>query len=496
MSVWFRHLMTDRLAIRQPELKNQAFVLVAPERGRMLIRSSSPAAIRKGIVPDMALADARAIQPGLQVFDHEPLMQEKRLLHLAEWCLRFTPVAAIDPPDGLILDISGCAHLWGGEAAYLKDVAGRLTKGGYHVRAAIADTVGAAWAVARYGTVSPIVGPGEQAAALAPLPPAALRLDITTAERMHKLGLTRLDSFIHMPRTILRRRFGQQLLDRIGQALGTAAEPVDPVVPAVPYQERLPCPEPIRTATGIEIALQKLLEMLCKRLLREGKGLRKCVLKCYRVDGQLQQIEAGTNAPVRNINHLFKLLGIKIGSIYPALGIELFVLEAPVVEALTKQQETLWLDNAGREATAIANLLDRLAGRVGQQAIHRYLPDEHHWPERSFREAGTLQEKPATAWPTYPLRPLSLLPQPEPVKVSVPIPDYPPMLFIYKGKVHKIRKADGPERIEREWWIEQGQQRDYYCVEDESGARYWLFRSGHYREQEQQPEWFLHGFFA
>lgn len=494
MSIWFRHLMTDRLAIRQPELRGQAFVLAAPARGRMVIQSASTEAVQQGIVPGMVLADARALLPAVQVFDDEPLMVEKRLRHLAEWCLRYTPVAAIDLPDGLILDITGCTHLWGGEQAYLKDLVSRLRNGGYDMRAAIADTIGTAWANARYGQITPIIAPGEQAAALSPLPPAALRLESAITERLHKLGLNHVHSFMRMPRHVLRRRFGQQILDRLDQALGQALEPIEPVVPLIPYQERLPCLEPIRTATGIEIALQKLLETLCQRLYNEGKGLRKGILKCYRVDGQLQQIDIGTNRAVRNTNHLFKLFELKISGITPALGIELFVLEAPVVDDLSVQQETLWGDAYGYESTAISNLLDRLAGRIGQEAIHRYLPDEHHWPERSLRLSASYQEQPAIDWPQGQVRPVSLLPIPEPIEVTVPIPDYPPLLFRYKGQVHKIMKADGPERIEREWWIEQGLQRDYYRVEDEQGARYWLFRSGHYHEH--TPEWFLHGFFA
>jgi len=493
LTIWFCHLTTDQLAIRKPELKGKPFVLAAAERGRMVVKACSAVATAKGIEPGMVVADTRAILPDVEVLEDNPLRAEKLLRALAEWCLRYTPVVAIDLPDGLILDISGCAHLWGGEALYLEEIQTRLQSAGYKVRAAVADTVGASWAISRFGQINPIILPGAHTDAILQLPPAALRLESGVLARLRKLGLYCIANFINMPRTALRRRFGTDLLTRLDQALGTAPEQIDPVQPVVPFQERLPCLEPIRTATGIEIALRRLLESLCQRLFREGKGLRKSLFRGYRIDGQVQQIEIGTNQPVRNIEHLFKLFQLKISTIRPALGIELFLLEAPVVEDLSVQQESLWAAT-NQEHTAIAGLLDRIAGRYGAATIHRYLPDEHHWPERSIREASCLQEKSAIAWPDDQPRPVCLLPIPERIQVTSPIPDYPPMLFIYKGQIHKIRKADGPERIEREWWIEQGLVRDYYRVEDEQGARYWVFRSGRY--DDDKSEWFIHGFFA
>lgn len=494
LSIWLPQLIPDRAVYLRPELKDIPFVLAAPVRGRMIVQAAGNAAIRKGIVQGMVVADARAILPELKVFKDREGRLEKLLTELTEWCLRYTPVAAVDLPDGIMLDVSGCAHLWGGEVAYLNDLTGRLKLQGYSVKAAIADTIGTAWAAARYGKGNPVVEPGQQMDALMPLPPAALRLDTGILDRMHKLGFYRIGSFIDMPRTVLRRRFGQQLLNRIDQALGQAMEMLEPVRPATIFQERLPSLDPIRTRIGIEIALNKLLEQLCQRLLKEGKGLRSAVFKGFRIDGVTEQIEIGTNRAAHNVAHLFKLFEQKIAAITPALGIELFILEAPVVEDLSVQQEALWNILGGDESTELANLLDRIGGRVGVNAIHRYLPAEHYWPERSIKPAVSLNDKPDTQWRIDRPRPVCLLSKPEKIEVTVPIPDYPPMLFIYKGQIHKIKKADGPERIEREWWLEQGLVRDYYYVEDEQGARYWLFRSGQY--EDHTPEWFIHGFFA
>lgn len=495
MVIWFYRLTVNWWARKHPELADVPFVLAASERGRILVKAANAAAQSKGIAVGMVVADCRAILPTLQVFDDKEGHAEKLLQALAVWALRYTPVAAVDLPDGLVLDISGCAHLWGGEAAYLKDIVTRLKGYGYEVRTAIADTVGAAWAIAHYGrSGSVIVAPGGQRQALLPLPPAALRLEVPVAGRLTRLGLFAIRRFIDMPRTSLRRRFGAALLLRLDQALGQEREVLQPVQPAQPYQERLPVFDPVRTAPGIEIALRKLLEALCARLSREEKGLRQAVFKGYRIDGVLQQIVIGTSKASRNVEHLFKLFALKIVTIEPDLGIELFIIEAPVVEDLTAAQETLWNSAGSHNEMMIAELLDKIAGRVGAGAIHRYLPAAHYWPERSFTDAASLQEKPQTCWRTDQPRPLHLLPVPEPIEVTVPIPDYPPMLFHYKGRLHKVKKADGPERIEREWWIDGGDHRDYYCVENEDGARYWLFRLGHYANGE--PKWFMHGFFA
>jgi protein ImuB len=493
ISIWFRHLKTDWVVRRRQELGDTAFVMAAPERGRMVVKAVSRVAHAKGIHTGMVVADCRAVFPGLQVLDDKPGLSEKLLNALAEWCLRYTPVIAIDPPDGLILDVSGCPHLWGGERPYLKDIIIKLRGFGYDVRAAIADTVGAAWAVSRYGQVTPLIEPDRQIEAIMSLPPVALRLDAALSQRLAKLGLNSIGSFMNMPRTALRRRFGQTLLDRIDEAVGQKQEVIRPICPVEPYQERLPCLEPIRTKTGIEIALENLLEKLCKRLEKEAKGLRACVFKAYRVDGEIQQLKIGTNRATRNVKHLIKLFENKTGCLIPALGFEVFVIEAPIVEDAPATQEAFWATSS-HDDMEVMELLDRIGGKVGMNTIHRYLPDEHYWPERSLKIAGSFEEKETTPWRTDLPRPVHLLPKPELIEVSVPMPDYPPLLFIYKGQLHNIKKADGPERIEQEWWIENGLYRDYYCVEDESGRRYWLFRSGSYDTCD--PKWFIHGFFA
>lgn len=494
-AIYFPYLITDWITLRKPSLRNVPFVCAVSSHGRKVITAVNPVAEGQGISVGMVVADARVFVPGLQVVDHREGLDLKLLEAIGFWLIRYTPVVSVDPPGGLLLNVTGCAHLWGGEKAYLKEMQERLQGKGYRVRIAIADTPGAAWAVARFGKADPLVQPGKQREAILPLPPAALRLQAETLELLQKLGLYRVEDLIQIPFTALRKRFGENLQTRLRQALGEEEEFLFPLQPVAPYEERLPCLEPVRTAAGIETALRQLLEQLCRRLSEEGKGLRKAELVCYRVDGKSQKIKTGTNRPSSHVEHLFNLFELQISQIRPGLGIELFLLRAERIEPVTRLQESCWAGNPGLADENLSELLDRLTGKADTCTIRRYFPAEHYWPERSVREAPLNNRKPPIPWQEGIRRPIHLLPRPEPIKVSAPIPDYPPMLFHYKGKVRKITKADGPERIAHEWWLEQAELRDYYCVEDEQGRRYWLFRSGHYANS-QTPGWFIHGFFA
>lgn len=495
VSIWFRYLKADWHCRRQPPLREAPFALASPDHGRMVITSANVQAQMQGVDTGIAVADARAMIPSLVVADDDNGLAQKLLTGLAKWLIRYSPVVAIDLQDGLILDVTGCAHLWGGEKQYITDIHRRLQGFGYYTQIAMADTIGTAWAVARFGKGITVVETAKQYEALLNLPPASLRLELDTIERLEKLGLRQISSFMNMPSFALRRRFGQHLLLRLHQALGTEEEMIEPLIPVMPYHERLPCLEPIVTATGIEIALHQLLETLCNRLQQENKGLRKVVFNAYRVDGKIETIETGTNRASHNTRHIYKLLETKINSIEPALGIELFTLDVLKVQELSPLQAKLWETAGGLEDNNLSELLDRIDGKMGTGHIHRYLPDEHYWPEHSFKPATELNETLVTTWKVNVPRPLMILFKPEPIEVMAPVPDYPPMTFRYKETLHKIIKADGPERVEQEWWLQQGQHRDYYAVEDEEGCRYWLFRSGHY-DVERSYRWFIHGFFA
>ncbi|MGN6177546.1 MAG: Y-family DNA polymerase [Mucilaginibacter sp.] len=478
---------------RRPELKELPFVLVAPVKNRVVITASSMLAEQQGAFAGMAAADARAAVAELVTLDDTPGQATKLLYLLGLACIRYTPIVSIDPPDGLMLDISGCAHLWGDERGYYKEVIFKLRKNGFDARAAIADTPGVAWAVARFGEKYPIIETGKQALAIADLPPTALRLDAEIVDRLQRLGFRRIAPLLELPAQMLRRRFGKELLLRIDQTLGRIEEHRETLTPPVPYVERLPCMEPIRTALGIEIAIERLLSAICLRLQAENRGIRKAFLKCHRIDGRKVQVSISTSKGSYSVSHLMRLFKLQVGKIEPALGIELFVLEASIVEEMDIVQEQLWAEAKGLADTALAELLDRVAGKVGANNICRFLPVEHHWPERSVKVASSLTEKPETDWQVQ-LRPIRTLSVPEPIEVMALIPDHPPKVFTYKNKRHVIKKADGPERIGREWWRDSGEHRDYYALEDSEGQRYWVFRSGHYDGNDAR--WYLHGYFA
>ena len=492
-SIWFQNLVTDWLALKRPQLAQIPFVMVRSDHGRMVVTSVSKLAEKEGIRKNMPLVDARFILPGIQVIDEQPDRASKLLKALAEWCTRYTPIATVDEPNGLLLDVTGCTHLFGGERSYCREIILRLKGSGYNVRGALADTVGAAWAIARFGTTSGLVESGTQRAAIYPLPPAALRLSAKTQEALNDLGIRRIEEFADLPKKALYRRFDKELVHQLEKALGLREEYLQAVEIPVPYHVRLPCLEPIVTANGIEYALQRLLEDLCKRLEKEGKGLRSAIFRCHRVDNQVLHLEIGTTRPSHKISHLFGLFKEKLSSIEPALGIELFTLDAATVEPAKAIQEMLWGGPAGLEDMQIAEWMDRVLDKLGPGSIQRFLPTEHHWPERSQKLATAISDQPDTTWTRRQSRPIRILPIPQPIQVTAPLPDYPPMSFRYQNKLHERRKASRAERIDREWWLEEVKHRDYYWFEDKSGRRYWIFRAGWHSTGEQ---WFLHGFFG
>lgn len=495
VAVWFCYPQTDWYTRRNAERANRPVVIQCVERNRRIIREVNYKGETAGLQKGMTITDARALVPELEIIEEENGLLEKIIQALGFACIRFTPVVAMDKPDGLSFDASGCAHLWGGEQPYLQAIEKCLQRWGYAARAAMADTIGAAWAAARYADQK-WIAPGEQLKAMESLPPQALRLEETVIAKLLQLGLQPIGRFMGMPRRALRRRFGPTLLERLDQALGFAIGHLEPLVPPVPYAERLPCLDPIVSAAGIEMAIEQLLEKLCQRLGKEGKGVREAVLKCFRVDGHVQQIQINTTRPSVQPVHLQKLLALKINTLQPDLGFELFILEATRVDDAEPEQQRIW-DGGSSDKTVLAELLDRIEGKLGKGLIQRYQPAAHYWPERAYMRIEPFAENKNNEWPV-PLqrpRPVCLFPRPVSIEVTAPVPDYPPMLFRYKGKLHKVKRADGPERIGQEWWLQSGDHRDYYTVEDEEGVRFWIFRDGHY-DVKRQRHWYLHGIFA
>lgn len=495
VSIWFPYLITDWYVLQQTQLKACAFVVKGSDHGRYIVRAANEMAVSAGIHAGMTLADARAICPSLQDREDQPGLTEKLLKRMARWCIRFTPVAAVDLPAGIILDVTGCAHLWGGEHAYLTDIIQRIQTKGFQVKAAMADTIGAAWAAARFRSKSSLIHPEKHSLVLMSMPVECLRLPPGILQYLHMLGLRQLKDIIALPKNALQRRFGPQVYERLQQALGQTPEYIEPIIPLQPFSERLPCLEPVMHRAGIEIALQQLLQPLCERLQKESKGIRALIFSCYRADGKTVSLQVGTVSPTLHQQHLFRLFEMKLDTLAPGPGIEVFVLDAIKTDTYLPQQDQLWKRNTGITGPQLLQLLDRIHNKIPGVPIERYMPAEHYLPEKAFAKVPSVSQVQTCNWQLQRPRPVILLSAPERIEVTAPVPDYPPMMFRYKGKIHKVVRADGPERIEQEWWIQDGRHRDYYVVEDENGCRYWLFRSGHY-DAEQTYRWFLHGYFA
>ena len=453
-----------------------------------------------GLFPGMPVAQAQALVPGLTIVAAEPGADARALEALAAWCLRYAPLTAPDPPDGIWIDATGCAHLFVGEAKLLANIVEHLIRGGIASRAAIADTAGAAWAVARYAEpVTTVVPAGETPAALGPLPIAALRLPDETIAGLVRLGFERLDQLLAAPRAPLTLRFGLELVRRLDQATGRLCEPIAPISPPDMIAGRLAFPEPLLTPEALSAVIVRLAGMICDELERRGVGARRLDLTFERVDRTEQMICIGTARPNRRPDHLARLLDEQLERIDPGLGIEAMHLTAPLTEPLHFEQPRAGLIDGENTSADVSVLVDRLVNRLGSEKVYRAAPVESDVPERSVRRVDPLSPPTRTAWPPALPRPPRLLRPPQPVEALAMLPDYPPAQFVWRRKRHRIRRADGPERIAGEWWTadsERSATRDYWQVEDEDGHRFWLFRSGNAVDPATGDlRWFLHGFF-
>jgi protein ImuB len=492
----------------------------------------------------MRLADSRALVPDLITTAGEPQADRRLIERVANWCDRYTPWVAIDPlggaiaeegteacsaggfggDAGLLLDVSGCAHLFGrdeaGERALLADLVERLSRHDLTCRAAMADTAGAAWALARFAErQADLFCPQHgQRAALAALPVEGLRVEAPILETFLKLGLRRIGDLYPLPRAPLARRFGDQPLTRLDQALGTLAEPIEPRRPAPAFRTRLAFAEPIGRSEDIAAGTSRLLAALCRQFEQAGVGARKLEIALYRVDGSVDRTAVGTSRPNRDNPKLMKLFEEKLGELDPGFGVELMILAAPEVEAWNGTQDAL--PDSGALAASLGedgtvDLADRLALRLGEENVVRLLPRDSHLPERVQTTAAvSAKAAPASAWARVAAlkgaRPTRLLQRPEPVDVTAFVPDDPPSVFHWRRHAHRIVRAEGPERLADEWWRPRpdGSRppanivppfRDYYRVEDDDGGRFWLFRDGAYTSAANgrpTARWFLHGFCA
>ncbi len=481
------------------------FATVIEAAGRRLLAAVNPAASAAGLAPGMPLADALSFLPGLATAAAEPAEDMAALRRLAEWCGRYSPWTAPDGADGVRVEITGSAHLWGGEPGLAADLMSRLDRQGIASRIAVADTLGAAWALARFAQMGKrivILPPGDARTGLAPLPVEALRLDPATAQGLRRVGLKRVGDLYAMPRAALARRFGEAVARRLDQALDDLPEPLSPLGEAPVRRVRLSFAEPIADPADLALAAERLAEDLVLRLAREGVGARRLDLAFHRIDGRVERIVLGTARPSRDPHHLAALFKERLDTVDPGLGIEDMILAAFAVEPLPPEQIGFGGSPDTGAMAGTAPLLDRLGNRLGLAALYRLKPRESHIPERASvrMPVGAGPHSPAAWVSGKPPRPIRLFEPPEPVDAFWLLPDDPPFRFTWRRRPHRVTRADGPERIAEEWWRSEGfgavdAIRDYYRVEDEEGRRFWLFRAG-LSDSNHPPRWFIHGIFA
>ncbi len=476
----------------------------------------------------MGIADARAMYPALDVVEADPQAEQRLLEGLADWCDRYTPLVALDGEDGLFLDITGCAHLFGGEQAMLGDVAARFFQQGFCVRAGIAATAGAAWAAARFSGSRHLMA-GQEEAFLAPLPLAALRIEPAIRGSLESVGLRTLGALMATPRAPLVRRFGAALLERLDQALGRLDEAVSPrrAVAALSVERQLA--EPITLLDDIERLSKSLSHALKPDLEQRGEGARSLELALFRVDGVVSRIAVGTSRPLRDPALISKLFHERLAAVERDLdagfGFDLVRLSVLSAAPFSMQQTDLAGD-PGEKGADLVLFADRVRARLGEAAVLKPVPVESHLPERavalvSFAQSSAKRPRNVSSAGRRPAR---LFRSPEPVEVAASeLPEGPPLRFRWRRAVYSVVRAEGPERIGCEWWREShavprkadekeeayesrrreervkraaDSTRDYFRVEDSAGRRFWLYRQGLYGSTETPPRWFMHGFFA
>jgi protein ImuB len=525
-------------------------VLVAPGKGGPRLVTLNRAARQSGLAAGDLLSNARSKVLDLLVRAADPAADAAALNQLALWAMRYAPLAApwdeASGADGLFIDVTGAAHLFGGEAALLADLDRRLSAFGLPPRLAIAGTPGAAWALARHARVpGTILAPDAEAEALRPLPLAALRLPETTLSLLQRLGLRRIGDVIHQPRAPLAARF-EALLERLDQALGRIPEPLTPAAPSPAYRARAAFAEPILSHEHVLEAATRLLHSLVTDLAHAAAGARVLRLMLFRVDGQVQSVEIGLAAPSRDPRHIARLIALRLNRVAGGLdadfGFEAAALHVLVAEPLADRQTGLSMNEAAPPPEALPQLIDRLQQRLGSTAVRQLHPHQSHIPERACNPSPVELKRRASPNVPSPLvgegqgggdcktsevgvpptpnpspqgggesaqrlwrsstppapRPLLLLPRPEPAEVVALIPEGPPRQFRWRGVRHQVAHTQGPERIAPEWWLASAgdaAERDYYTVEDSAGRRFWLYRAGRYGST-VPPQWFIHGVFG
>lgn len=509
LALWFPFLPTDRLR-REGRLPTSGapadapLVVFATKGSALRLVACDRQALALGLTRDLTLADARARIPGLVAIEAEPEADEALLVRLAGFCDRFTPLVALDPPHGLMLDITGCAHLFGGEAALQAAIGRWMKTGGLDLRVAIAGTPEAAHGLSRFGGGG-IVPVGEDEAWLRRLPVAALELPGETELALSRAGLKTLADLAERPSMALSARFGADLGTRLRRMLGREDARITPLRPPPACVVERHFAEPMLDREGLETVVARLIAEAARVLEQRGEGGRAFEIVFFRTDGAVRRLLIETGRPSRDAQAILRLWRERIDALAdpldPGFGFDVVRLAVPVCEPLDTHQPSL--DGRAVEDEAVADLVDRLIVRFGRDRVLRFVAQDTHHPVRAAKARSAALPAAGIAWPAPvphepPTRPLQLFEPPQPVEAIAEVPDGPPIRFRWRRLIHDVARAEGPERIAPEWWRDGSSEpmRDYYRVEDAQGRRFWLFRIGFHEPEQAPPRWFLHGLFA
>lgn len=463
-------------------------------------------ALTLGLIPGMALADARVREPNLIVVEADEAMDRHWLERLAHSCIRFSPQVVPHAPHAISMNISGVEHLFGGEAGLMEAVADHIEAWGMTARIACAATAEGALALARYAPL-PVT---DEAAAIGALPVVALGLDEEPTLGLVRAGLKTVGAVATRPRSVLAARFGITAVHAVEQLVGNAHQPGTPLPHHAPLRFERRFAEPIAHERTVAAAFAELLTEAAQMLQKRGLGGRRFRLMFDRSDGAIRGLDIETGAPTRDAALVLRLFDERIATLAdpldPGFGYDRLVLVIQLAEPLAATQPSL--DGTERVDGALAELIDRLSTRLGPGSMRQLMPQDSHIPERSQLALPAIHAGNPVRWPTPPpgeppLHPLFLFDPPQLVEVIAEVPDGPPHRFRWKQRLHEVRLFEGPERIAAEWWLRKGGEqsgrggltRDYYRIEDAQGRRYWLFRHGLY-EEKPKPKWYLHGLFA
>jgi protein ImuB len=445
----------------------------------------------------LPLSEARALSPRAVFLPANDPADIGTLRQLALECQRFSPLVGLEnapQPESLLCNIDGCAHLWGGEAQFLEHVRGYWQARGLAIQLALADSVGAAWALAHTAPFS-LVRVGEAASALSRLPVEALRLPQEIVDRLRTLGLSRIGVVLGLPRDSLAARFGAILPRRLDQLLGLRPESF--------LSERLI--EPLRTVRDWEVPIddRENLLALCCLMLRELLALAdRHAAGLQELEGELQT-EGGRVTlalrlmrPTSDIGHLEKLLDLALERQSRSGGVT-SVRWAALRLGPIEEVQGCWFENDFKveKSRSLSALVDRLSSRLGASGVLHALIVPDAQPECVARLVPwtSMEAKSPEPFLLPPElsrgRPLRLLAQPEPIDVSSIVPDGPPIHVRQGGRGHPVIRAWGPERIATGWWRGPDVERDYYRAEWDDGTHAWIYRD------RRADHWFLHGFF-